>query len=113
MKNHVLIRCSLFSAWLMATALINAAAAEMNEREKAQSPAGAPGPGIQRVNVVNAYCPVSGGPLDANGVLAGRTRGYKGRTVGFCCDNCPKKWDRMTEQEKEKNFVEAMNPGAP
>jgi hypothetical protein len=114
MKSHARILWSLFSALLMAIP----ATAETNEQESGQGytkenllqtqhPEG------KRVKVDNAYCPISGGPLDSNAILESRTREYKGQKIGFCCDNCPKKWDKMTEQEKDKNLKEALSSASP
>ena len=45
----------------------------------------------------NTVCPVSGEGVDP----AAPTRQYTGKTVGFCCGNCAKKWDKETVAERD------------
>ncbi len=45
----------------------------------------------------NTMCPVSDEPVDP----AAPTRQYAGKTVGFCCDHCPAKWDKATVAERD------------
>lgn len=52
---------------------------------------------------VNKTCPVSGEPLPANAT----TVSYQGKTVGFCCDHCPAKWDKMSDAEKQAKLASA------
>lgn len=45
---------------------------------------------------VNKVCPVMGSPVDqANSTM------YKGEKVAFCCKGCDKKFEKMTEAEKD------------
>ena len=108
MKHRTRMLWSLFCAVL--PTILNARATETNSQGAAAEIRKQAAPLVQ---VVNASCPVSGAPLDPNGVAASRTREYKGQTIGFCCDFCPKKWDRMTEEEKSKNLAEAMESTKP
>ncbi len=47
-------------------------------------------------SVMNANCPFSGHPV-ANGATAD----YNGKTVGFCCADCAKKWSGMTDAQRD------------
>lgn len=51
---------------------------------------------------INTVCPVSGKPVDATKTLA-----FEGKTIGFCCDNCPK-----TFQKDPKKFASKIKADA-
>lgn len=51
---------------------------------------------------VNTKCPVSGKPVDT-----AHTVSYKGQTVGFCCGNCPTKWEAMKDADKDAKLAAA------
>ena len=51
-----------------------------------------------KVVVVNTVCPVGG---DEFGNAPSSTRTFKGTSIGFCCDHCTAKFDKMTDAEKE------------
>ena len=57
---------------------------------------------------VNDKCPVSGKDVDPANTLA-----YKGKTVGFCCDKCPKQWEKDPEKFAAKVPVLAALAAAP
>ena len=40
--------------------------------------------------IVNKKCPISGEDVDPKG----KTVTYKGKTVGFCCDDCIEKFEK-------------------
>ena len=63
-------------------------AGEEHHGAEAQAPAGAA--------VVNARCPVGGEALDQPVV----TREIGGVRVGFCCEDCAKKWDGMDKVDR-------------
>ncbi|MBL4809718.1 MAG: TRASH domain-containing protein, partial [Phycisphaerales bacterium] len=56
---------------------------------------------------VNAICPVGEEPVEADG---GRTI-YKGKTIGFCCPGCIKRFNAWDETKKDK-FVAMSMMGA-
>lgn len=56
---------------------------------------------------VNDKCPVSGDDVDPANTLA-----YKGKTVGFCCDKCPKAWEKDPEKFAGKIPALAAAPAA-
>jgi len=58
--------------------------------------------------VVNARCPIMGSKLDREKVPASLTRTYKGQKVGFCCGGCPKKWDALTDEQRDAKLKAAM-----
>lgn len=61
---------------------------------RVQTTAGAP---------VNKTCPVSGEAVPANAT----TVSYQGKTVGFCCDHCVDKWNKMSDAEKSAKIANA------
>ncbi len=54
----------------------------------------------------NLVCPMSG-KLVAVGAT-GTTRAYDGKTVGFCCPNCPAEWDKLPDADKKAKLDAAM-----
>ncbi len=54
---------------------------------------------------VNTRCPIMGRKLDPENTPEELTRQFQGKTVGFCCAACPKRWDQLSEEEKK----EALN----
>jgi len=58
--------------------------------------------------VVNTKCPIMGGKVDPDKVPDKLTRVFKGRKVGFCCGGCPKKWDALSDEEKETKLAAAL-----
>ena len=48
------------------------------------------------MGAMNTTCPFSGRPVDANA----NTVSYKGQAVGFCCNGCSGKFDKMSDAEK-------------
>jgi len=48
-------------------------------------------------------CPIMGSPIDISKVDESLTRSYKGRKIAFCCAGCPSAWDKLTEDQKQKN----------
>ncbi len=53
----------------------------------------------------NANCPIMGSPVKAGGGSAE----WSGKTVGFCCPGCVKKWDALSSDEKSQKLTDA-NP---
>jgi len=72
------------------------------------------------VTIVNPKCPVMGTAME-KAIPEKMTRMYKGQRIGFCCEVCLGKWDRMTDAEREpivkqamgENLVEITNPKCP
>ena len=61
------------------------------------------------VTSVNYYCVVMlEDPVDPSVM-----RDYKGQTVGFCCPGCLKKWDAMTDAQKDAAIKVAVAKGKP
>ncbi len=54
---------------------------------------------------VNNRCPLMGSPIIASKVTGKLTRVYKGQKVAFCCAECPSKWDKLTDTEKEAKLA--------
>lgn len=59
--------------------------------------------------VVNARCPIMGNKLDRDNVPESLTREWNGKKVGFCCAACPPKWDKLSDEEKQKKLDAAMD----
>ena len=66
------------------------------------------GPKAGDMAVVNARYPIMGNPIDAARISPDLTREFAGKKVGFCCPECPKKWDAMTAMERQKKLDAAM-----
>ncbi|MFT3685145.1 MAG: hypothetical protein QM783_09515 [Phycisphaerales bacterium] len=49
---------------------------------------------------VNHYCPVMKKNVLGKFTATEHTVQFEGKTVGFCCDDCPETWKEMTEVEK-------------
>jgi hypothetical protein len=49
------------------------------------------------------HCPIMGSAIDINKVDKDLIRDYKGRKIAFCCAGCPSAWDKLTEEQKQKN----------
>jgi hypothetical protein len=48
-------------------------------------------------------CPIMGSPIDISVIDESLTRDYTGRKIAFCCPGCPSVWDKLTEDQKQKN----------
>jgi pectinesterase len=51
--------------------------------------------------VVNNVCPIMGTKIDPAKVPDSLIRDYKGQKVGFCCSDCPKDWDSLSDAQKD------------
>lgn len=58
--------------------------------------------------VVNPRCPMKGRKLDRDDIPKRLTREWKGRRIGFCCEGCPKAWDKLSADRKERKLKKAM-----
>jgi len=70
------------------------------------APAGGNRPGVKAVNTV---CPV----VDADGADESVTAEWRGKTIAFCCPTCVRKFDRMSDAEKDAMLVKATTYAAP
>lgn len=61
------------------------------------------------ITTVNGYCVVN--PKDP--VNPAIVREHKGQRVGFCCNGCTKKWDGMTDDQKDAAIRTAVAKGRP
>ena len=66
-----------------------------NSNKQADKPAAA---ASTKMVAVNTTCPIGG---DDFGNAPSVTRTVNGTTVGFCCDHCSAKFDKMTDAEKQ------------
>ena len=57
------------------------------------------------VSLANESCPIMGGKAKTTEDL---TREFNGQTVGFCCDGCPQKWDKLSDDEKSAKLAEVQ-----
>ena len=51
---------------------------------------------------MNTKCPVTGEAVDP-----ASTAEFKGTKVGFCCDNCIPKWDKLSDADKQAKLDKA------
>jgi hypothetical protein len=58
---------------------------------------------------VNTVCPIMGGKVDPENTPKKLTRTFEGKTVGFCCAMCPKKWDKLSDEEKTEKLKKVMD----
>lgn len=89
--------------------LVTVAAAGCASKQTAENEAEckAVKPGV--VTTVNHYCViVQDDPVNPEVV-----REYKGQQVGFCCPGCIKKWDAMTDAQKDAAIKSAVAKGKP
>ena len=68
-----------------------------------------------RLKVVNVACPIKGVAFDPATVPPERMRTFQGQVVGFGCDDCQGKWDKMTDEQRAEKLANSMpkteNPG--
>ncbi len=55
---------------------------------------------------VNTICPIMGGEVMPEGGSAI----WKGTTVGFCCEGCAPKWEKLSEEDKAAKLTAANTP---
>ena len=85
-------------------ALDRAAKAGEKKGEKDGDKDGAKGP----TGIVNTNCPImSGSKLNPEKITPDLIREFKGQKVGFCCAGCPRKWDGLSDADKEKALAKA------
>ena len=60
------------------------------------------------MDFANANCPLMGNPVEADGGSAE----FKGHTIGFCCEGCAPKFEKLSETEKLAKLAEVgYTPG--
>ncbi|HEX8525156.1 MAG TPA: YHS domain-containing protein [Tepidisphaeraceae bacterium] len=64
------------------------------EDTKADAKAPATQPASTKPAIVNKKCPIGGEDIDPKG----KTVTYKGKTIGFCCDDCVKDFEKDPEK---------------
>jgi len=64
--------------------------------------------GAANVAIVNTMCPIGGDEFDSKEHPATLTRTVEGKAIGFCCEGCTKKFDKMTT-EKQHEVLTAAN----
>jgi hypothetical protein len=65
------------------------------------------------VTTINSVCPIAGDEFDSTNVDPSHMRAWKGQKIGFCCSNCYKKFDKMTDTEKDQVLARARTNQAP
>jgi len=56
---------------------------------------------------VNARCPIMGTPINPDKVSESLKRQYKGQKVAFCCAGCPRRWDKLSDADKQTKLEKA------
>lgn len=70
------------------------------------APASGNRPGVKAVNTV---CPI----VDADGADESVTAVWRGKTIAFCCPTCVRKFDRMSDAERDAVLVKATTYATP
>ena len=83
----------LFGLIVAVALALGIVASVVAEEKKDETPA-ATQPTTQAAKVVNTKCPVSGDDVDPKG----KTVTYKGKKIGFCCDDCIKDFNKNPEK---------------
>ena len=60
-----------------------------------------------RMVVVNTICPIGGDDFEAKDRPSELVRTVNGENIGFCCDHCTAKFDKMSEQKKAEVLAAA------
>jgi YHS domain-containing protein len=84
----------LLLLFVLAAAAYGVIAVKVTTAEETKA---APAPATQAATkpaIVNKKCPISGDDVDPKG----KTVTYKGKTVGFCCDDCVEKFNKDPEK---------------
>ncbi len=56
----------------------------------------------------NIRCPIMAkNKIDPTNVDASLIREFKGQKVAFCCDSCPSRWDKLSDDEKVTKLAAA------
>jgi len=58
--------------------------------------------GGDKVKVTNATCPIMKMKVDQEGVQSDLVRDFHGKKIGFCCAECPPKWDELSDAKKHE-----------
>jgi len=66
--------------------------------------------GENLVEIANSKCPVMGTAMESTAPEK-MTRMYQGARIGFCCEQCLKEWDAMTDAEREPIAKAALTAG--
>lgn len=77
---------------------------QQNTEPTAEPTAESPEPDVTLVTFANERCPIMEGEPTPE-----LTRQWDGKTIGFCCEGCPEKWDAMSEEEKAAKFAKASS----
>ncbi len=60
----------------------------------------------------NTSCPIMAkNAIDPAKVTEKLTRTHKGKKVAFCCGDCPAKWDKLTDAEKDTKLAAVAAKG--
>ncbi len=90
-----------------ALVLLGAAVGACQSSKTAQEPSMCTAPKPGTITSVNQYCVmVAKDPVDPT-----VTAQWKGQTVGFCCNGCIPKWEKLTEKEKDAALAAAVAKG--
>ncbi len=53
------------------------------------------------VATINSVCPIGADPFDSSSVPPSLVRVHDGQRIGFCCESCPKQFDKMTDAQRD------------
>jgi hypothetical protein len=59
--------------------------------------------------VVNTICPIGSDDFDSKDRPAELTRTVNGENIGFCCEHCTAKFDKMSDAKKAEVLAAAKS----
>ncbi len=54
---------------------------------------------LAAAGITNTKCPIMGDPIDPK-----YTTKFMGKKIGFCCEDCLPKWEKLSDAEKTKKL---------
>jgi YHS domain-containing protein len=60
-----------------------------------------------KVVVINTMCPIGGDDFGSKERSSDLARTYNGKAIGFCCDHCVQKFDKMSDEKKQATVAAA------
>ena len=60
-----------------------------------------------KVAVINTVCPIAGDDFESKERQANLVRTVDGKNIGFCCDHCTTKFDKMSDDKKKAALAAA------
>ncbi len=55
----------------------------------------------------NSKCPIMGKRINPEKVKPALVRQFDGKQVAFCCGGCPRRWDKLSQEEKARKLAQS------